>query len=128
LIANGFYETMSFSCVSSDLFEKFDFISASNAVILQNPLSKNLDTMRQSLVFGALDAVARNINNQNPNIKFFEFGSSYFKNHNNKDFEGIYTQNYLISLTLTGLRQPNNWIIPPKNSDFYTLKTYTENL
>lgn len=128
LIANGFYEMMSFSCVSSDLFDNFDFISASNAVILQNPLSKNLDTMRQSLVFGALDAVARNINNQNPNVKFFEFGSSYFKNHNNRDFEGKYTQNYLISLCLTGQRQANNWIIASKESDFYSLKTFAESI
>lgn len=128
LISNGFYETMSFSCVSSDLFEKFDFISQSNAVILQNPLSKNLDTMRQSLVFGALDSVARNVNNQNPNIKFFEFGSTYFKKHNNQSFNGKYIQNYLISLTLTGLKQPNNWLVESKNNDFYTLKTYSESI
>jgi len=128
LTSNGFYEIMSFSCVSSDLFDKFDFLNKESAIILQNPLSKNLDTMRQTLVFGALDAVARNINNQNPNLKFFEFGSSYFKNHNDKQFEGKYTQNYLISLTITGLRQPNNWLVAEKNSDFYTLKTFAENV
>lgn len=126
LTAQGFFEIMTFSLYSSDLFQYFDFIDEKTSVKLLNPLSKLLDTMRQTLVFGALDTIRRNIYNQNSDIKTFEFGSTYFKNPDATKFDDKYTQNYVISLAITGLRQKNNWIVPEKNADFFTLKTFVE--
>ncbi len=125
LTARGFYEIMSFSLLEADILDNFDDFNKNNAVAIENPLSKKLNTMRQSLIFGALDAVERNISNQNPDIKLFEFGSTYLKN-NSEDFNQRYIQYYKLSLILSGLSEKNNWKTPEKLSDFYTLKAYTE--
>ena len=125
LTAQGFYEIMSFSLLNGEIYDKLDDFGGDSAVRMQNPLSKELDTMRQSLVFGALDAVQRNVNNQNPDLKLFEFGSVYFKTKADK-FDDKYNQLYRLSLTVSGLKNKLNWKTDEKNSDFYTIKSYAE--
>ena len=49
-------------------------LSPDRAVILLNPLSSELDAMRQSLLFQGLETVARNKNHQRPDLSLFEFG------------------------------------------------------
>lgn len=127
LTSNGFYETMSFSLVDGEIYDKLEGFDKNASITLQNPLSKKLDTMRQSLIFGALDAVARNINFQNSSLKLFEFGSVYH-NTNAQIFEHKYVQKYILSLTVTGLKNQPNWITTAKESDFYTLKSYAESV
>ncbi len=125
LTARGFYEIMSFSLLDGDILKNLEGYDEESVVSVKNPLSKNLDTMRQSLMFGALDAVQRNISNQNPSLKLFEFGSSYFKTKS-ESFEGRFIQNYNLSITLTGLNEKVNWKTDEQKVDFYTLKSYTE--
>ena len=125
LTAQGFYEIMSFSLLDRDILKNLGGYSDETAVPIHNPLSKNLDTMRQSLIFGALDAVQRNISVQNLTLKLFEFGSTYFKT-NSPVFEGKYIQKYNLSLTLSGLKENPNWKTPEQNFDFYSIKSYAE--
>ena len=125
LTARGFYEMMSFSLLNGEIYNKVDEKENKKSVEMQNPLSKELDTMRKSLVFGALDAVRRNINYQNPDIKFFEFGSIYY-NTEKENFEGRYVQKYRLSLTMTGQKNKLNWKTPEEKIDFYTLKSNLE--
>jgi len=127
LTSLGFYEMISFSLLNGDIYEKLTDFDASLSVKMHNPLSKELDTMRQSLVFGALDAVKRNINNQNSDIKLYEFGSAYFKTQST-NFEEKYQQLYRLSLTLSGKLEKENWKTQVKNVDFYSLKTYAESV
>ncbi len=108
LTANGFYEIMTFSLLNGEIYEKLKGFEKNTAVVMKNPLSKELDTMRQSLVFGALDTVKRNINNQNSDLKLYEFGSTYFKTKAEK-FDDKYLQLNRLSLTLTGLKNKVNW-------------------
>jgi len=124
LTGQGFYETMSFSLLDKELLEKVGLYNETS-IPIQNPLSKNLDTMRQSLIYGALDAVQRNIAVQNQSLKLFEFGSTYFKTKST-EFEGRYIQNYNLSLTLSGIKENPNWKTPEQEFDFYTLKSYSE--
>ncbi len=127
LSSNSFYEIMSFSLLNGQIYEDVDAFDNSSAVTVKNPLSKELETMRQSLVFGALDAVQRNVNNQNPNLKFFEFGSVYF-NTNADVFDKKYQQHQRLALTVTGLKDKVNWKTEQKFSDFYTIKSYAESI
>jgi len=125
LTSRGFYEMMSFSLLDGDIYDKLEDFDKEKAVEMQNPLSKKLDTMRQSLVFGALDAVQRNINYHNSDLKFFEFGSTYFKT-DKTNFEDKYIQNYRLSLTMSGLKESVSWKNTENRVDFYTLKSNTE--
>lgn len=80
LIANGFYEMMNNSLTKSSYIEQMQLTDLSTVVRILNPLSNELDSMRQTLLTGALETVERNINNGNPNLRLFEFGKTYFLN------------------------------------------------
>ena len=81
LVANGYYEIMNNSMMASKTLEDLNsetFRSSLNVAML-NPLSNELDVMRQSLLFGGLQSVAYNSNRQQPDLKLFEFGKVYSK-------------------------------------------------
>ena len=81
LSANGFSEIMCNSLNPASWYEKHDDFDAEQLVILANPLSSDLNAMRQSLLFGGMSSVLRNIHRQNSDIKFYEFGNCYFRKH-----------------------------------------------
>ncbi|WP_303839027.1 phenylalanine--tRNA ligase subunit beta [Apibacter mensalis] len=86
-------------------------------VELVNPLSADLCVMRQSLVYGVLQSISFNSNRNQKEIKFYEFGKTYFKNS-----AGTYIENKKLSVALFGNFQENNWIIPQNTSTFFHLK------
>ncbi|MDR1876956.1 MAG: phenylalanine--tRNA ligase subunit beta [Flavobacteriaceae bacterium] len=107
---NGFNEIM-----NNSLTRKRD--KGIDYVELLNPLSADLAVMRQSLIYGTLQSIAFNINRNQKEIKFFEFGKIYFK-----DTEGNYSENKKLSLALFGDFQEDNWISSQNNSTFFHLK------
>ncbi|MDR2122500.1 MAG: phenylalanine--tRNA ligase subunit beta [Flavobacteriaceae bacterium] len=113
---NGFHEVMNNS-LTSKREEK------NNYVELLNPLSSDLAVMRQSLVYGILQNIAFNINRNQKELKFFEFGKVYFKTPN-----GNYSENKKLALGLFGNYQENNWIFPNNQSTFYHLKGIVKQL
>lgn len=86
-------------------------------VELVNPLSTDLCVMRQSLIYGVLQSISFNSNRNQKEIKFYEFGKTYFKNS-----AGTYIENKKLSVALFGNFQENNWIIPQNTSTFFHLK------
>lgn len=86
-------------------------------VELVNPLSTDLCVMRQSLIYGVLQSISFNSNRIQKEIKFYEFGKTYFKNS-----AGTYIENKKLSVALFGNFQENNWIIPQNTSTFFHLK------
>ena len=74
LSANGFSEMMCNSLNPSEWYENSEDFNRDQLVMLANPLSSDLNAMRQSLLFGGLSSVAWNINRQNADLKFYEFG------------------------------------------------------
>ncbi|MFT5279115.1 MAG: phenylalanyl-tRNA synthetase beta chain, partial [Bacteroidia bacterium] len=79
LSSNGFAEIMNNSLTKASYVDEMVSDRADNTVKILNPLSSDLNAMRQSLVFGGLETIARNINRQRPNLKLYEFGNLYFK-------------------------------------------------
>ncbi len=71
-------------------------------VTMLNPLSNDLATMRQSLLFSGLEAVSYNINRKNSDLKLFEFGKTYHK------YLTGYEEKKHLSLFVTGNRNPRN--------------------
>jgi phenylalanyl-tRNA synthetase beta chain len=116
LIAQGFKETMANSLTKSNYLELTEDLMEEHNVKMLNPLSTDLEVMRQSLLFSGLESVIYNINRKNSSLKLFEFGKTYHK----------YTEEYQeikhLSLFVSGDRNKPHWNAPQKSSDFYYLK------
>lgn len=114
----GFSEMMSNSLTSSAYTDKLGgkMLLSENNVRILNPLSNELDVMRQTLVFGALEAVAHNQNRQNPDLKLFEFGKTYRKTASG------YFENKRLILVMTGSKSQEQWNTSRDKTNFYTLK------
>jgi phenylalanyl-tRNA synthetase beta chain len=123
LVANGCFEIMNNSLTKSAYLtnEKNPFYmgaeeSAKELVNILNPLSNELDVMRQSLVFGVLESIAYNQNRQWLDAKVFEFGKIYFKR------EAQYQEENRFMLAITGAKNDENWTQQSEKTSFYTLK------
>ena len=117
LSANGFNETLSNSLTSSSYADSLD-----NAVKLLNPLSNDLDIMRQTLLYSGLEAIAYNQNRRQADLKFYEFGKTYF-------FEdGKYVETQKLSVFVTGATQAEQWNLKSAPVSFYHLKAVVDGL
>ncbi len=124
----GFNEIMNTSLQTEKYYEGLQTYKVENLVRLLNPLSSDVAVLRQTLLFGGLESIIRNINRKNLDLKFYEFGNVYFLNPNETDFDRRYSEMPRLALWLTGLREKPNWRTPAKESDFYLLKTYVDNI
>ena len=111
LSANGFFEIL-----SNSLTKLSYSAEPERAVKILNPLSNDLDVMRQSLLFSGLEAIAYNQNRRNSDLKFYEFGKVY-----NLDQEN-YKENQRFSIFLTGSKNSEGWNSKSGKADFYNLK------
>ncbi|MFV8369840.1 phenylalanine--tRNA ligase subunit beta [Flavobacterium sp. LB2R40] len=118
LNSQGFNEMMANSLTTASYVALSEELDASHNVTMLNPLSADLATMRQSLLFSGLEAVSYNINRKNPDLKLFEFGKTY---HN---YLAGYEEKKHLSLFLTGNRNQESWTNTQKPSDFFLFKGY----
>jgi len=128
LTANGFNEAMSNSLTKSDYYKELESYSESKLVKILNPLSQDLDAMRQTLLFGGLEAIIRNVNYKNTDLKLYEYGFCYSLNEKEQDFDDKYTEKHQLSLFVTGNKNKINWNTPEAKTDFYYIKSYSENV
>ena len=77
LADRGFIEIMNNSLTKGEYYEGLKTYPAEQSVQIVNPLSSDLNVMRQTLIFNALEVVERNINHQNNNLRLFEIGNCY---------------------------------------------------
>ncbi len=117
LVANGFYEILSNSLTKSAYSTGSD-----HAVKILNPLSSDLDTMRQSLLYSGLEAIAYNSNRKNADLKLFEFGKVYSVS------EEKYCEDAELAVFITGKNHAPTWNQPAVNSDFFRLKSIVDNI
>lgn len=130
LVSNGFFEIMNNSLTSSsNTLENIGFTTEHNVKIL-NPLSKELDVMRQTLLFGGLQTIAYNINRKSSNLKIFEFGNIYKFNYDKSPESEVierYSEEQHLSLFTTGCLNKESWHTEQKNVNFYHLKSVLYN-
>lgn len=120
LNSNGFHEMMANSLTSPEYVTLTEMLQEEHNVTMLNPLSNDLSTMRQSLLFSGLEAISYNINRRNSDLKLFEFGKSYHK------FEAGYQELKHLTLFLSGDRNTENWANPQKPTDFFLFKGYID--
>jgi phenylalanyl-tRNA synthetase beta chain len=125
----SFNEIMSNSLTKTSYYRQFESFPAERCVNIINALSQDLGCMRQTLLFGGLEAIIYNTNRKNPNLKLYEFGNCYFTEAPHKDqaLKGI-TEKQHLALFLTGAKTTGNWNYPEQPSTFYSLKSYSENI
>ncbi len=125
----GFNEIMNNSLTASTYYENGEVFPKASCVLLRNPLSAELDVMRQTLLFGGLESIAYNRNRKNPDLKFYEFGNIYsFNADKGKDSLSAIKEEFHLALWLTGNKVSNSWIHPEEKSSVYELKAYVENI
>jgi len=124
LVSNGFFEIMNNSLTSSTLSKKINSktYNPENAVVLLNPLSNELDALRQTLLLGGLSSIEFNQNRQAPNLKLFELGKVYHKSTSG------YEEYTKLALFITGERRDENWTNATEKSSFYSLKSTIEKI
>ncbi len=117
LANNGFNEILNNSLTKKEHYEYLEEDSKSSHIELLNPLSQDLNILRRNLLFGGLESIVRNQNMKNPNLKFFEFGKSYWK-----DEEGKYNEKKHLALFMTGLKNESSWNSDAEVVSYYTVK------
>ena len=126
LAANGFTETMNNSLTKADYYTSLTTFPAGKCVHIVNPLSTDLNVMRQTLLLNGLEVVAYNVNRQIYRIKTFEYGSVYQRvpDKTGETLEG-YQEHQCFALFMSGATE-KNWNGAAQKSDFYQLKGYLE--
>jgi len=130
LVAKGFAEMMNNSLTKSEYIDQSKVLDAKNSVQLLNPLSKDLNIMRQSLMFGGLEVIAYNQNRRIQDVKVFEFGKTYFKKDHYDKAKGVknYYEEKHLSLFATGRLEQENWNANSDKADFYFVKGLAEGI
>jgi phenylalanyl-tRNA synthetase beta chain len=121
LASNGFNETLTNSLTKSE-YTTLPSWSAGQAVRILNPLSQELSIMRQSLLESALETALYNRNRKQSDLRIFEFGKIY-NVYNDK-----YTEEYRLSILITGNRTEDSWNSKTKKSDFFQIKAFVNNI
>lgn len=119
LCANGFTEIMSNSLTTAAYQQQYDL---QNTVKILNPLSNELDVLRNTLYFSALEAIAYNQNRKQSDLKIFEFGSSYHLK------EKGYKEIPHLTLSITGNKTPESWSQKQEKVTAYTIKSIVDKL
>ena len=118
LNSQGFHEMMANSLTTANYIQLSEMLQEEHNVTMLNPLSSDLATMRQSLLFSGLEAISYNINRKNTDLKLFEFGKTY---HN---YPSGYEEKKHLTLFLTGSRNQETWTSSQHPTDFFLFKGY----
>ena len=126
LAANGFTEIMNNSLTKGEYYDRLTTFPADHCVRIVNPLSQDLNVMRQTLVLGGLEVVAYNINRQIGYVKTFEYGSVYQRlpEKTGETLEG-YEEHQNFCLVISGTPE-KSWRNEAQKSSYFQLKGYVE--
>lgn len=133
LVGAGYNEILCNSLSSSVFYDGLDSYPAKLLVRLLNPLSAELDVMRQTLLFGGLQSISRNLRRQQKSFYFFEWGNvASLKNYNaNIDTDKPlknYVETPILSILTAGLRINNSWAEVNKEVSAFEIKATVINI
>ena len=136
LTAQGFNEILNNSLTKVAYYEPLQQLPLANCVKIMNPLSQDLGVLRQTLLFGGLESIARNTNRKNNDLKFYEFGNCYHYNGERLTVNGeraedplrAYSEEPHLGLWLTGNKTALSWVRREEKTTFYQLHAYVNNI
>ncbi len=133
LVGCGFNEIMNNSLTKTSYYsdDSLSAYSFANTVKVMNPLSADLGVMRQTLLFGGLESIVRNVNRKSANLRFYEIGNAYKYNKEKwtaEDPAKAYSEDKHIALWVTGKRVEGSWTNANEDSSIYEMKAYVQNI
>ena len=135
LTAQGFNEILNNSLTKVSYYEPLTQLTLDTCVKIMNPLSQDLGVMRQTLLFGGLESIARNANRKNADLKFYEFGNCYHykanpaaREHNPENSLVEYSEEPHLALWITGNKAAQTWVRKEEKTTFYQLHAYVNNI
>ena len=135
LTAQGFNEILNNSLTKVSYYEPLTQLTLDTCVKIMNPLSQDLGVMRQTLLFGGLESIARNANRKNADLKFYEFGNCYHykanpaaREHNPENSLVEYSEEPHVALWITGNKAAQTWVRKEEKTTFYQLHAYVNNI
>ena len=129
LCGNGFNEIINNSLTRSSYYENNPDYPVEHNVKILNPLSRDLDVLRQTLLYGGLETLVYNQNRKIPDCKVFEFGNCYFLNNKPQEDKfplNKFDEQHHLSIFMTGRVQKENWNIPDRKVEIYDLKGFVD--
>ncbi len=132
LCGEGFNEILNNSLTAESYYTDLGQMPATACVRLLNPLSNDLNVMRQTLLFGGLESLSHNINRKESDLRMYEFGNVY-----SFDPEAVsdssaplapYRQSSRLALWMTGNMRPASWARPAAETTFYDIKAVVDNI
>ena len=135
LTAQGFNEILNNSLTKVAYYESLQTMALDQCVKIMNPLSQDLGVMRQTLLFGGLESIARNVNRKNSDLRLYEFGNCYHYKSNPAALEHNptnplieYTEEPHLGIWLTGNKTMASWVAKEEKSSFYQLRAFVNNI
>jgi phenylalanyl-tRNA synthetase beta chain len=132
LTGSGFNEILNNSLTKATYYAETGAYPASRSVMILNPLSADLNCMRQTLLFGGLENIAYNINRKNGDIKFYEFGNCYYFDTNKTSTQENpltpYSENFHLGIWLSGYKTAQSWVQKQEKTSYYQLRAHVENV
>ena len=133
LSSNGFYEIINNSLTKSSYYEGNNEFKPEENVHIFNPLSHDLDVLRQTLLYNGLETITYNQNRKVSDVKLFEFGTIYrksspvewyagIKNESNENSLEQYKEEKHLALFMSGRAWEENWNSDDRKVDFYDMK------
>lgn len=131
LTAQGYHEILNNSLTRAAYYAECQTYPEAHCVHIMNPLSSDLNVMRQTLLYGGLESVARNINHKNQNLRLYEFGNVYhYDAAVSQDEKALapYTERTMLGMWITGNNHGDAWADKARRVTVYDLKSDLENV
>lgn len=123
LAFRGYNEIITYSFINPDL-QSIMFPNI-HSLLLSNPISKDLSSMRLSLWPGLLKSVVYNSNRRQDSICLFERGFCFSIDKNK--ILGVNQELFLAGI-ISGFKEKENWFSKRRKLDFYDLKGDVESV
>lgn len=123
---NGFSEIMGLSLTKAEYAEKLESLNTEQQVLMMNPLSTDLNAMRQTLLFSGLETIVYNQNRKKADLRLYEFGKTYLGLKNEHGSKYIETKH--LAIFLTGRKEAESWNSKNDAVSYYTLKGVVESV
>ncbi len=116
----GLQEVITPSMINSSLWEK---VTGEPVYPILNPISRDMDGMRNSLIPSLLNVIKYNQNRQSKNLRIFEINRVFKAPQKAGDLP---QEELRLGIALTGLRDGELWYSSRQNTDFYDIKGSVE--
>ncbi|PDP65911.1 phenylalanine--tRNA ligase subunit beta [Porphyromonas gingivalis] len=129
LVGAGFNEILNNSLTAGSYYEGLKTHPREMAVELMNPLSQELNCMRQTLLFGGLETLSHNLRRKHLSLYLFEWGKCYRFHAAKRTDEtplSAYAEDDRLGIWICGQRVHNSWAHPEEPTSVFELKAVVE--